>query len=74
VKRAISGRARANAGNIKEGINSPESIQACQHGIPHGKFVADIGRSETCLAKRGRQSFAFVWIDADNEHRIFGCP
>jgi hypothetical protein len=71
---AIPGRACANAGDIKEGIDSPESIQACSHGIPHCKLVTDIRGSETRFTKRCRQSFAFVWLDADNKHWIFSCP
>jgi hypothetical protein len=74
VKRTVTGRARADTGNVKEGVNSPESVQARNNGIPYCKLVTDIRGSETCLIKSCRQSFAFVCINADNKHWIVGCP
>jgi hypothetical protein len=74
VKRAVPGSARADAGNIKEGINPPELSQTCSNGIPHGNFITNICGSETCLIKSCRKGFAFGCIDANNKHGIFGPP
>jgi len=74
VKRAVTGRARADAGNIENRVNSPESIQARNNGILHGNLVTDIRGSETCLSESCRYSFAFLCIDADKKHWIFGRP
>jgi len=74
VKRTIPGRARANTGDIEEGVNPPESIQARNNGIPYGKLITDIRGSKTCLAESCHYSFAFVCVDADNKYWILGCP
>jgi hypothetical protein len=74
VKRAVTGSARADTGNIKERVNSPESIQAPSNGIPHCKLVTDISGSETYLTKGCRQSLTFVCVDADYKYRIICSP
>jgi hypothetical protein len=74
VKRTVTGGAPANTGNIEEGVNSPESIQASSNGIAHCKLVPDISGSKTSLAKGCCHSFAFVCVDADDKHWIFGSP
>ena len=51
VKRAIAGRARANAGNVEESVNSPESFQARGNRILDCKLIADIGGCVTRLTQ-----------------------
>jgi len=74
MKRTVTGIARADTGNIEEGVNSPESIQAGHHGIPHGKLVTDIRGGKICLSKGGCRSFAFFGVDANDKHWILGSP
>jgi hypothetical protein len=74
VKRTVTGRARANTGNIEEGVNSPKSIQARSNGIPHCKLVTDIRGSKTCLTEGCCHSFRFIGVDTDDKHWVFGSP
>jgi hypothetical protein len=74
MKRTITCRASTNAGNIKEGVNSSESIQTCSYRVSHSDLVTDIRDSETRLSNVCSQSFAFLCIVADHKHRIFGGP
>jgi hypothetical protein len=74
MKRAVTSRSRADPGNIKNGINFPEPIQARGDGTAHCSLVTDIGGREISLWKRCCQTFAFFGIDADDKHWIFGAP
>jgi hypothetical protein len=74
VKRTVTGGARANTGNVEEGINSPKSIQARSNGIPHCKLVTDIRGSKTCLTEGCCHSLAFICVATDDKHGIFGSP
>jgi len=74
VKRTVTGSARTNTCNIEDGVNSPESIQTRNNGIPHGNLVTDIRGGKTCLTQGCCHSFAFICVDADDKHWIIGSP
>ena len=74
MKRTVTGIARADTGNIEEGVNFSKSIQARSNGIPHGQLVTDIRGSKTCLTEACCHSFAFICVDTDDKHWIFGSP
>jgi hypothetical protein len=74
VKRAITGRARANTGDVEESINSPESFQARSNRFLNCKLIADIGCSEACFTQACGQGTAFLLVDPNDKHRVFGRP
>jgi hypothetical protein len=74
VERAIAGRPRADTGDIEECVNAAEAVHARNHSVPNGWLIAHICDSEACFAKFCRQRTAFVHIDPNDEHRIFGGP
>jgi hypothetical protein len=74
VKRAITGGARANTGNVEESVNSPEAVDTSSNRVPKGGLVAYVCLSEARFAQFCRQGTALLRVDPNDKHGIFGRP
>jgi hypothetical protein len=74
VKRAITGGAGANTGNVEESVNSPEAVDTGSDCAPKGGLVAYVCLSEARVGQFCREGTAFLMVDPNDKHGIFGCP
>jgi len=74
VKRTISGWTRTDAGNIEQGVNSPESIKASGDRISNRRLIAHICDGKARFAQFSGQGTTLPFVYANDEYRIVGCP